>query len=518
MKSQFLLILLYFFYFNCSKIQAQIIPSFVSKVYQDIYTVMDNGFVVKPTLVLSTNKDVVVNYFPTTNQIHIGTEFIKIARNFGKDSANVVAQVFGHELAHILLQQNDLIKNVGTGYASKEYNNTIKNIYKTLKDSVFERQADEYACFYAHIAGYNVINITPVLLDSIYTHFNLTDKQLKNYPKLSERKKIAQIAGKRMTVLNNLFDKAILATLTQKYPIAINLYQTILKEKFVSKEINNNLGLVYLLNAIQLRDSIQYPYTFPVQIETKTSLYNPNTRSLQGSPNDLLTEATRFFNLATLNNKNYATAWLNKAITEFLLQNYEDAEISISYANRSQDTTLKHKVNLLKAIIQFHQGEQNQALAKMEELSKVNAIALVNFNQLKTNALLVNQSLNKKLLTNNLSNLQKQFLNLPLVDFYSTEAKTSDSLKHILSHKPNISYKTIIQNDYIIEKIQVIHSDDPSYILFYTSPTIQLNINLKDVISFANQMYSGDNKDYIIVDNLILVFLNEVLDSWYWVN
>jgi hypothetical protein len=323
---------------------------------------MDNGFVVKPTLVLSTNKDVVVNYFPTTNQIHIGTEFIKIAQNFGKDSANVVAQVFGHELAHILLQQNDLIKNVGTGYASKEYNNTIKNIFKTLKDSVFERQADEYACFYAHIAGYNVINITPVLLDSIYTHFNLTDKQLKNYPKLSERKKIAQIAGKRMTVLNNLFDKAILATLTQKYPIAINLYQTILKEKFVSKEINNNLGLVYLLNAIQLRDSIKYPYTFPVQIETKTSLYNPNTRSLYGSPNDLLTEATRFFNLATLNNKNYATAWLNKAITEFLLQNNEDAEISISYANRSQDTTLKHKVNLLKAIIQFHQGEQNQAL------------------------------------------------------------------------------------------------------------------------------------------------------------
>lgn len=505
-------ILIYITVLSCFTIKSQNVPHFVQNVYNQMFAVMDNGYVLKPKLTLSTHPETIVNYYPSNNQIQIGTEFIALARNFGADSNNVIAQVLGHELAHILLQQNDLIKNVGSGYASKEYSLAIKKIHNALKDSVYERQADEYACFYAHIAGYNVIDITPILLDSIYTHFKLTDKQLKNYPKLSERKKIAIITGKRMAILNNLFDKAILATISDKYEIAIALYETILKEKFISSEVYNNLGLVYLINAIHKTDTVQFPYIFPIQFDTKTKLNT--TRNLQSTNQILLTEAIRYFDLATKNNKKYATAWLNKSIAEFLIENFDDAEISLLMANKTSDSVLLLKNELLKTLIQYHTGDKTNALANLNKLSVKSNLAQLNLNKLNSSTLL--PALDNLIALNP---IKSKCTNLPAVDFYSAIAKQSDSLKHVLSIKPNFSYKILLTDSFLVEKIQLNNLDIIENILLYS--TIQNehfnNLNFDTLFPLAKSAYTSNYKQYLVFDNLILVFIKNQFINWYCV-
>ena len=112
---------------------AQKIPVFVKKVFDDIYSTMDNGQVIKPNIIISNNIAEVASFTPTSNEIRIGTEFIKLARSFGKDSSVVIAHVLGHELAHVLLQQNDFVKKIGSGYASIDYNKAIDKATKKQK-------------------------------------------------------------------------------------------------------------------------------------------------------------------------------------------------------------------------------------------------------------------------------------------------------------------------------------------------------------------------------------------------
>ena len=148
MKVISLLILSFYFV----SVNAQQVPKFVKTVYDVIYNTMDNGQVIKPTIILSEEPMEVASFYPIENQIVIGVELIKIARNFGSDSNNVIAHVLGHELAHILLQQNDFVKKIGSGYASVSYNLQLKKLQQTLQDSVFERQAVEYSALFTYMS------------------------------------------------------------------------------------------------------------------------------------------------------------------------------------------------------------------------------------------------------------------------------------------------------------------------------------------------------------------------------
>ena len=211
----------------------QSLPPFVTEVYDDIYQVMHTRqSPEKPNLVLSLNNKEVASFYPLENQIKIGQGFIDLARNFDKDSVNVIAMVMSHELAHVLLEQSTIIKSIGSGYASKEFDKSIRDTYKDLSYNLYERQADEYSFFYAQIAGYRTTDLAPRILDSIYKQWNLKDKDLKRYPPLVERKLIATTASKKMKILKELFDIAILSNISGNYNLAIDLFKFILKQKF----------------------------------------------------------------------------------------------------------------------------------------------------------------------------------------------------------------------------------------------------------------------------------------------
>ena len=504
-KSLFLLLWFYFFSPTNSCASNNQVPKFISTVFNNLYSSMDNGNVLKPKLVLSDNRLEVVSYYPSRNEIHIGKGFVDLARNFRIDSSNVIAHVLGHELTHILIQKNAAIKEVGSGYASRAYNTSVRKLYKQLKDSIYERQADEYACFYAHISGYNVVDTAPSILDSIYSRFKLKDSQLKNYPKLEERKRIAIISGKRMMVLNDLFDKAIIATIAKKIEIAKELYIYILEKGFRSPEIYNNLGCTYLSKAIELVDTAEFPYIFPTQIDFKTNLYKPSERFLKISNEELLKDALYYFERANQKNDKYYISILNKAIVQFIQGNIDDFEISILLAGRSKNNEIKEKVNLLKLIHEHKKGNKQNALAEITKLSKQSDLAKLNLSRLKNNV------------QNEFSTPKEVENKLTFLDFYSDEAKKTDTLLTIFGKKKSLSIRTLETENYKVQKIRCLLGSKKPSVLIYSSltNTEMKKSNFIDASNSIESIFTFQNFTYIKCGSSILKFKKEELINTY---
>ena len=70
-----------------------------------------------------------------------------------------------------------------------------------------------------------------------------------------------------------------------------------MKNDFISREIYNNLGLVYLLKGIELSDNSISKYSYPISIELDTRAETSTTRSgdLLNSPEKLFNQATEYF-------------------------------------------------------------------------------------------------------------------------------------------------------------------------------------------------------------------------------
>ncbi len=345
-----LLLLLVFLLFRF-EVVAQDKSVFVYEVYNTMYNTMSQGQEIKPSLRISEDKSTIAEFTPIKNELIIGSEFIKLCRSFGKDSNNVVAYILGHELAHILLQQNDITAQVGSSFASSDYSKQLKRIKKTLRDTIHERQADEFASFYAHIAGYQTAKLGSVILDSIYSHFNLNDKELRSYPTLNERKKISLQASLRMETLKQVFDFANYASLMGTYSVAQKGYEIILKEKFISSEIYNNLAVSHLNQALKDIDTTQFPYTFPFELDFSSRLYTTE-RSFETEYEEHLKTAIKYCDLALGKNQNYQKAWINKSLANYLLDEKLDAFYCIEKAQKLNDLSNTKSLAWTKAIYQ----------------------------------------------------------------------------------------------------------------------------------------------------------------------
>jgi hypothetical protein len=510
-------ILLLFLSFFFISVSAQQVPKFIRTVYDAIYNTMDNGQVIKPTLVYSNETTEVASFEPSTNQIYIGAEFIKIARNFGADSSNVVAHVLGHELAHILLQQNDFIKNIGSGYASASYNLKLKKLQKTLQDTVYERQADEYSALFTYMSGYKTLAVATRVLDSIYIHFNLKDKQLSKYPTLAERKLILQNVGKRMKALTEVFDDATLALIGGKYDMALAMYQTFVKEKFPSCEIYNNIGLIHLLKAINSLDKKEYPYLFPCEIDVTSRLKEDSERSLSEDSEENLIEAIRNFELA-LKNKAYSTAWLNKAIAEMLLNRPEDYAISLKMAERNASTSILEKINILNTIIVHKKGNKEQALATFKSLAPTNTLAAINLQRITDTNYLLNESRTEKIVAAELLPIIQMGQKLPAVDFFSSQAKSTDSLKYILKFERNLSKMQIYSQEFNTSRWYYKGGEIKPSMMLYVPTILPTLLLTSELIKNADSFYSSNTTTFLKYDRLLLKFQADKIVQCIYLN
>ena len=367
----------------------EVVPKYISEVYNKVFNSISNGDVTKPKLLLiddlkSETKEV-ATYSPSNGTISIGQSFIELTRKFGIDSSNARAHVFCHELAHLFLNHG-YASVIGTGFASKEMNKEFKRTKLSLEDKLGELEADQWAFFYAYISGYKTNLVAPRLLDSIYKNYKLNDELLSRYPKLAERKKYAKDAYVKMKSMCEAFDFANLALIHGEYKLSIAIYETIRNEGFKSREIFSNLGLANLLSALKLKGYPEIDFVLPLQIDLDTRLNQDGTRGLgdENDPDELINIAIENFNKAIKIDPGYFIGYFNLAITSWLKKDEINTTLNLVKAKNLMNSEQKQNVSLFEALMKLKSTDSQiiqQGHEEIETLSKNgSALATLNLN------------------------------------------------------------------------------------------------------------------------------------------
>lgn len=373
-------------------------PKYVSEVYNRLFTSMSNGTIIKPRIKLKddTNLEIsskeVATYSPVSRTITIGKSFIELTRKFGKDSTNARVHVLSHELAHLFLNHG-FVSVIGTGFASKEINKEFRKTIEALDNKMGESEADQWASFYAYIAGYETNQVAPRLLDSIYKYYHLSDKVLNRYPPLSERKRYAIEASVKMKSMCEAFDFANISLIHKDYNLSIEIYNAIIQEGFKSREIVSNLGTAYLLKAISLIDITQIEYILPLQIDMDTRMQQHGERGLSDNDeneiNELLGRSEDIFRQAISIDPEYSIAYFNLSIAYWLHKEVNDAEYYLAKAKDKMPLSHQNEIKLFESIIKLKSTDEN---LKKEGLSQMKRLNSEGYSLAKANMEIINKS------------------------------------------------------------------------------------------------------------------------------
>ena len=377
----------YFFSFLLCTIflndHSQITNETVEVVFKDLVDAFGRPFTKPPSWKIDDNKLNILSYSPNKKNIKIDPEVLSICQTFGKDSLNALAFLLGHELAHHYQGHGiDLLKDFNTREFSFKNNLIYKSdssgYYRKKADALKrETNADLIGGFKSHIAGYNSLPIAPKLMDILYRYYN-KDTIETSYPSLVERKNMCIKQIEKLEKYKAIFDGASYAMFSGYYKGAINAYLYILEANngFKSREIYNNLGLAYMLEAFSIinkEKNINLGYPFEYDAKTRLSL--GETRGGSNISNNeiitkLLEKSRNEFNLAIMLDKDYKPAYLNLSCNYSLLAEIEEDE---------NDKKEEHLKTALKKLEKYGETESNESLI----LSGILDVQLNNENKAK---------------------------------------------------------------------------------------------------------------------------------------
>jgi hypothetical protein len=298
-----------------------------------------------------TKEKEIASYSVDENIVRVGRSFLKLTSQFGADSTNARVHVLCHELAHIF-RGHGYTHVIGTSYASKYVNaETIKHISEQ-EHSTAELEADQWAFFYAHIAGYQTTHVAPALLDSIYSKYGLKDEDLTQYPSLEKRKALASQSAEKMKGMLAAFDFANACIAAGEYEHAKEIYKLILHEGFKSSEIYQNMGVTYLLEFLSTLTNEEFEYEVPLLLDTKSRLHTIASRAITISDNRtlMLEEAKEAFkSCIAIDDKNSFAAY-HLSIVYYFLQMKSDRDFFAAKAMEYGDSTIQRSIICCNAL------------------------------------------------------------------------------------------------------------------------------------------------------------------------
>ena len=292
----------------------------VKEIYQNIITSIGNNSLYPPELHFSDETRSVA--YMSSKGITIEQKTIDLF--CGEDNfEDKIAYIIAHELAHYYLEHS-WTSNTGLSYASSigEFleGSSIEDLLKTKKRN--ESQADLYAGFYGQIAGYNTLGFGEIALTEVYESYKLP-KELKGYPSFDERIEILNSRIKKANDLALLFELGNVLLLSKQYNLAKECYEAILKNKFNSREIYNNLGLAFLLYGISISDNNISEILYPVSLDFDTRAFVNKTRngSFFDNPIKMIEKGKSFFNRSIELDVNYQKARQNIYVSNLIIEN-----------------------------------------------------------------------------------------------------------------------------------------------------------------------------------------------------
>ena len=291
----------------------------VQDIYENIITSIGNNSLYPPELHFSDDTRSVA--YMSSKGITIEQKTIDLF--CGKDNfEDKIAYIIAHELAHYYLEHS-WMSNTGLSYASSigEFVEDSSSLYSEKQKKLSESQADLYAGFYGQIAGYNTLMYAKQTLTAIYEAYALP-KELRGYPSFDERLLIIDSKKEQASNLAIIFELGNVLLMSKKFKEAKDCYTSILKSKFNSREIYNNLGLSYLLFGISISDESIAKLVYPVFIDQQTRAEISTTRSssFNNSPKKMFINAERQFKRAIDLDANYKPAQQNLFVCQLLME------------------------------------------------------------------------------------------------------------------------------------------------------------------------------------------------------
>ena len=329
-------------------------------IYNNIIISIGNSFPSPPKLNFSDKKRSVAVL--NSKGITIETPIINLLCE-DENFEDKIAYIISHELAHHYLNHT-WMRNTGLAYASSIGEFIDEKSSSKDQRKLAESQADLFGGFFGQIAGYNVLGVAKSTLSDVYTYYNLPH-EIKGYPNYSERLEIIDSKIKEANSLATLFEIGNVFLKLGDFENAKKCYEDILKNDFISREIYNNLGLVYLLKGIELSDNSISKYSYPISIDLDTRAETSTTRSgdLLNSPEKLFNQATEYFKNSILLDKNYKKPLQNILVIDFITALNSNALDSFfeskEYAVFDEDFQ-----NDLKVIFELYKGRKIKKVKK----------------------------------------------------------------------------------------------------------------------------------------------------------
>ena len=205
------------------------------------------------------------------------------------------------------------------------YNNSSIGdfFYDQSKDKdqrkIAESQADLFGGFYGQIAGYNVLPYAEETLRKVYDEYNISVES-DLYPDLEERVAIINSNISQAENRKEFFDLGNVLMIANSFVKARECYEDILKNNFTSREILNNLGLVYLKFGISISEEKISKLVYPLYLDNNTRLSTEKTRSgsFSSDPKELFNKSISLFENALQIDKDYLPSEQNLFVAKYL--------------------------------------------------------------------------------------------------------------------------------------------------------------------------------------------------------
>lgn len=346
--------------------------NYVREMYRKLSLTFGEARTPPELVIVQGNSDLIAGYFTSPSPIiKLDLKVIEICRSFGKDSTNALAVILSHELAHFY-RRHDWCGEFAFAVRGTTLSQNLKNA-STTNRSAFESQADVDGLLNACLSGYHPFGVYPKLLAKVYDVYKRPDK-IPNYPTKQERIEAAKAAEQQAAEGYAVFVTANTWLQLGNYEVATQHYDWLLK-KFTSREIFNNAGIAQLLQALSLKGRHEVPFIYPVELDSKSRLFNLTTRS-GFEDNDykikvLLKAAQRDFEEAIRKDPTYTPAYVHLACVYSLLENQEAAIGKINELQGIQP--LSAEALTMRGVAYFYNEQNTKALRDLDEANKLQA-------------------------------------------------------------------------------------------------------------------------------------------------
>lgn len=344
----------------------------VEKVYKNILSITNNQQLgVLPTIQVVQRKQKIAAYAPTSNTIKIEEAAFDVCAQLGTHRDAALAILIAHEFIHFSKKHAGI-----RGFTCTYYEDTAELSYDNQ-----EEEADFWGLFSTYLAGYDVLEVAPNLLATIYQQYGFT-QQMQGYPPLQVRQQLGNRAIQKLTEYIQLYEAGNYLTAIGAYEQAASCYGTIL-EAYQSPELHNNLAVSLIRQALAIAPKGTYPYAYPIELAIDSRLYRHQKPPFGFDPQRLvksyLQQAVNQLEAALRLHSKDHSALLNLAIAQEMLGQISLAKNTISSINTpSLNSIQRAHWSILKGIIA---AKEQQVVKSKEFFQQAGRHAIAQLNQ-----------------------------------------------------------------------------------------------------------------------------------------